>query len=145
MEETFRLAVMAILVNNKNEILIGSSPRDGGYKFPQGGLDGGETYLEGIKREVMEELGLELNDEDILEEYNEKVRYYYPNKFNPNTPHVGQEQVVFKIKYNDNMVLIPQDDEFEKLIWIDPKELNKYDTQHRTEAYKKALELCCLL
>lgn len=145
MVESFRPAVMAVLVNDENKILIGSSPRDGGYKFPQGGLDKGESSLEGIKREVMEELGLDLKEEDILEEYNEKVKYYYPNKYNPNNNHVGQEQIIFKIKYRENMNLIPQDNEFEELIWICAKDLDKYDTQHRTEAYKKALELCCLL
>ena len=142
MEEKFRLAVMAVIVNEKNQVLIGSSPRDGGYKFPQGGVDMGETFLEAIKREVMEELGLDLNDKDILEEYSEKVNYHYPIKFENL---IGQSQVVFKIKYNKNMKLIPQDNEFEELMWINPKELEKYDTKHRILAYKRALELCKLI
>ena len=139
----FRQAVIAIIINEENKILIGSSPRDGGFKFPQGGINEKENPRTAIKREVMEELGLELKDEDILKEFNEKVRYYFPKNFKRET--IGQEMVVFKIRYNENMTIIPQDDEFEKLIWINPKELNKFDTKHRTTGYKRALELCSLI
>ena len=145
MKETFRQAVMAVVVNEKNKVLIGSSPRNGGYKFPQGGLEKGETLIQGITRELKEEVGLDLDEKSILQTFDEKVKYYYPEKTHPHLNNVGQEQTVFKIKYDDSMTLVPQDDEFEKLIWINPKDLEKYDTKHRTPAYKKALELCGLL
>lgn len=145
MNKSFRTAVMAIFVNNEHKVLIGSSPRDGGYKFPQGGLDKGETTIEGLKREIKEELGLDLNSEDILEEYFEKVRYHYPEGSIYSTNYIGQEQVVFKIKHRNEMIITPQNDEFDNLIWIYPKDIEHYDTQYRAEAYKKALELCNLI
>lgn len=134
---------MAVILNSENKVLIGSSPRDSGYKFPQGGIDTGETNFEALKRELMEELGLELNYSDVLEECKDKVTYFYA-KSNPNG-FDGQEQVVFKIRYRKDMNLIPQDNEFGELVWINPEELENYDCKHRINAYKKALELCGLL
>lgn len=145
MDKSFRTAVMAVFVNDENKVLIGSSPRDGGFKFPQGGLNKGENSLDGLKREVKEELGLDLDDEDILEEHSEKVWYHYPDNSIYQENYIGQEQVVFKIRYHSEMIIVPQDDEFDSLIWIYPKDIEHYDTQYRTEAYKKALELCNLI
>jgi putative (di)nucleoside polyphosphate hydrolase len=139
-----RKAVMAVLINNDGKILIGSSPRDGGYKFPQGGLDDGEDVITGIKRELNEELGISITDADIIYIANEKVMYSYP----PDDPYYiyrAQELSVIKIQYNTSMHLVPQDDEFDKLYWIHPENLPKYDVQFRLEAYIRALELSKLL
>lgn len=144
MKKGFRKAVMAVIINDDKKVLIGSSPRDGGYKFPQGGLDQGEDVITGIKREMQEELALSLNDSDILEVFSESVKYYYP----PDDSYYifeGQELSVVKIRYHRDMVLIPQDDEFEELHWIYPIHLHKYDTQFRDRAYQQALRLCELL
>ena len=54
MKTPIRKAVMAVIVNDDSTILIGSSPRDGGYKFPQGGLEPNEDIITGIKRELKE-------------------------------------------------------------------------------------------
>jgi putative (di)nucleoside polyphosphate hydrolase len=137
----YRKAVMAVIINEKNEILIGSSPRDGGYKFPQGGVDKGEKSIQTLKRELNEELNINVIQSDILEEYKEKVKYKNP----PEKHYFGQEMIVFKIKYNNTMKFEIQDDEFEELIWIKPKELEKFNTMHRKKAYIRALELCNLL
>jgi len=139
-----RKAVMAILINNGGKILIGSSPRDGGYKFPQGGLDPGEDIITGIKRELNEELGILISDADIIFVSNKKVRYYYP----PEDPYYifsAQELSIVKIKYDTHMNLIPQDDEFDELYWINPIDLPKYNTNFRNLAYEKALQICGLL
>lgn len=140
----FRIAVLAILVNKNGEVLIGSSPRDGGYKFPQGGLNPDELPLDGLKREMIEELDLQVIDANIEKVCDEKVRYLYP----ANDPYYifkGQELTVFKINYDSNAELKPQDDEFDTLLWINPTELDNFDVQFRRNAYVRALELCNLL
>ena len=143
MGANFRVAVMAIIVNEQGEILIGSSPRDGGFKFPQGGLEPHENSITGIKRELKEELGIIITDDDILFACAEKVRYTYPKE--NNSRYEGQELSIVNIQYHDRMALSPQDDEFDKLYWIHPKDLSKYDVQFRLDAYTRALELCGLL
>ena len=142
--DLFRIAAMAVIVNKKNQVLIGSSPRDGGFKFPQGGLEPNEDAITGIKRELNEELGIIITDNDILFFSNEKVEYLYPPE-DPYYIYKGQQLSVIKIQYNNSMQLIPQDDEFEELHWIDPTDLINYNTNFRFQAYKKALKLCELL
>lgn len=134
---------MAVMVNHKNEVLIGSSPRDGGYKFPQGGLDKDEYFIDGIIRELKEELAIDITEKDILESYAETVSYIYPNE--DRYIFKSQELNIVKVKFNHNMILIPQDDEFENLVWISPSDLPTYNTYFRAEAYLRALEICGLL
>lgn len=140
----FRIAVLAILVNKNGEVLIGSSPRDGGYKFPQGGLNPDELPLDGLKREMIEELDLQVTDANIEKVCDEKIQYLYPEN---DSYYIfkGQELTVFKINYDSNAKLKPQDDEFDELHWIKPTELVNYDVQFRKQAYIRALEFCDLL
>jgi len=143
MKQKVRMAVMAVIVKD-DKILIGSSPRDGGYKFPQGGLETGEDFISGIIRELKEELDLDITKKDILQSYTEKVSYTYPDE----NQYIfkRQELNIVKVQYQaHNMRLNPQDDEFDQLQWIYPSELKNYNTYFRADAYKKALEICGLL
>lgn len=142
--QELRKGVMAVIVNDENKVLIGSSPRDGGYKFPQGGLAPGEDPISGIIRELEEELGVAIKETDIIEHYREKVGYRYP----PDDPYYifnRQELSVVKIKYNPEMEFVPQDDEFDELLWVRPNEIDRYNSYFRAKAYKRALEICGLL
>jgi len=143
-KKSFRIAAMAVLVNDRNQVLIGSSPRDGGFKFPQGGLEPNEDAITGIKRELNEELGIIVTDNDILLFDNEQVEYLYPAK-DPYYIYKGQRLSVIKIQYNSSMQLIPQDDEFDELHWIQPVELKNFDVGFRLKAYQRALQICDLL
>jgi len=143
MKFPIRKAVMAVIVNDDFKILIGSSPRDGGYKFPQGGLELNEDIITGIKRELEEELALKITDMDILQSYSEKVSYTYPNE--DRYIFLSQELSIVKIKFTQEMQLIPQNEEFDKLLWISPTDIHKYNTYFRAEAYTMALKICGLL
>ena len=143
MKQEIRKAVMAVIVNIENKVLIGSSPRDGGFKFPQGGLDENEHFVDGIIRELNVELDLDITINDISQSYTETVKYIYPNE--DKYIFKSQELNIVKVTFNDQMKLIPQDDEFEELIWINPSELPNYNTYFRAQAYEKALVICGLL
>ena len=57
----FNIRVYGILINDRNEILLSDEIRHGYSftKFPGGGLEFGEGTKDCLKRELMEELGLE--------------------------------------------------------------------------------------
>jgi putative (di)nucleoside polyphosphate hydrolase len=143
MGKIYREAVMAIIINKKDKILIGYSPRDKSYKFPQGGLEENENLIAGIQRELIEELDYKLEPEFILEIFEEKIKYHFPIDSHPIFK--GQEITIVKIKHNDNANTIPQDDEFDNLLWINPIEIKNYNTEYRSEAYFRALEICGLV
>lgn len=139
----YRQAVMAVIINNEGKILIGYSPREKSFKFPQGGLEKNETIIEGIKRELLEELDYNLKKKFVVEVFDEKIRYPFPPNCHPIFK--GQELSIVKIKYDPQTNTIPQDDEFDKLIWILPHNINNYNTEYRADAYFHALEICQLI
>lgn len=69
----------ALIINSKNEILLGYS--DNTYQFPGGHLEGNETINECLKREVLEETGINI-DNNIEPFY--KIIYYTKNYRNTN-------------------------------------------------------------
>jgi putative (di)nucleoside polyphosphate hydrolase len=140
-----RQAVLAIFINGENRVLIGSSPRDGGYKFPQGGIDHGESPEQGLARELKEELGIILNTSDVIKRIEQRVSYNYPANEPLRGRYTGQEFYVFKIVFRESMNPVPQDDEFDQLLWVKPGDLKFYETHHRKEAYTNALLYCDLL
>lgn len=143
MDKIFRQAVMAVIVNDKNQILIGYSPRDKSFKFPQGGIEENETIVLGLQRELLEELNYVLQHEFILEIFTEKINYPFPP--NCHSLYKGQELSVIKIKHNPKVNFTPQDDEFDKMLWIKPEEIAKYNTEYRAKAYYQALVICGLV
>ncbi len=66
--------VKAIVVNEKNEVLVSYS--DGGIQIVGGHVEEGEELIPALKREINEEVGIELNDEDEISECFYKTIYY---------------------------------------------------------------------
>mgnify|MGYP005811365921 CR=1 FL=1 len=55
--------VKALIINSDKEILLGKS--DISYQFPGGHLEDNESLIEALKREVLEETGIKISDEEI--------------------------------------------------------------------------------
>ncbi|MEJ2748504.1 MAG: NUDIX domain-containing protein [Anaerolineae bacterium] len=55
------IALQAVIVNDQEQILLLNSPtRNQGWQTISGGLEAGEAILDGVKREVAEEVGPEV-------------------------------------------------------------------------------------
>ena len=71
-----------LIINNKNEIMLGYCHNT--YQFPGGHLEENETLLDCLKREIKEETGIELEDDEINKNIIEKNTRYTRNYRNTN-------------------------------------------------------------
>lgn len=74
-EKTTR--VRAIVVNSNKEILMCYSNGRNHYEFPGGHLESEENLIEGLKREILEETGIEIAEENVTPFYS--IKYYCKN------------------------------------------------------------------
>lgn len=147
--------VKAVILNSNNEILLGYS-RDV-YQFPGGHLEKDETNEEGLKRELLEETGMNIETEHLkpyflLKYYNKNyinsgknrcnLIYYYfiktDQKYDLNNVHYDERE----IEGNYKLFYIPIDKCKETI-------LNAQSSEPRTSLMKEemieALEICNLI
>jgi mutator protein MutT len=69
-----------ILVNEKNEILLGRRTDNGYWDYPAGSMEIGESFEECARREVLEETGLTCGKLEFLMDLSGEDSFYeYPN------------------------------------------------------------------
>ncbi|MBQ6251045.1 NUDIX hydrolase [Ruminococcus sp.] len=69
-----------IIINDKNEILLGKRTDNGYWDYPAGSMEIGESFEECARREVFEETGLTCGKlEYFMELSGEDTFYEYPN------------------------------------------------------------------
>lgn len=69
-----------ILLNDKNEILLGRRTDNGYWGYPAGSMELGESFEECARREVLEETGLACGKLEFLMDMSGEDSYYeYPN------------------------------------------------------------------
>ena len=66
--------VKALIVSSNNKILLVNNYQD--YQFPGGHMENNETYSEALKRELLEETGIDFNIEKDIEPVLKLYRYY---------------------------------------------------------------------
>lgn len=94
-----------ILVNGGEVLLLRHTYEFGRYGLPGGGLDGDEEPLAGLKRELKEELGIELADASLIGIVESDADY------NRDTVHV------FTATLPDRNALVPDPFEIAELRW----------------------------
>lgn len=81
-EDGFRLNVGIVICNAAGELFWGKRfGRMGGWQFPQGGVNDGETEREAMFRELKEEVGLEQEHVEVLAVSESWYKYYLPKRF----------------------------------------------------------------
>ena len=91
------IRIKVLLINNGN-ILLGNS--DNIYQFPGGHLEENETFNDCLKREVMEETGIEILDEEIKKPF---MKISYMNKDYP-TKGINRKSEIYYYAIETNKV-----------------------------------------
>jgi 8-oxo-dGTP diphosphatase len=115
--KAFNLRVYALIINDKNEVLLSDENRFGYFftKFPGGGVELGEGILDALHRELKEELNLEI----------ESAESFYFNDFHQESAFQPGHQIVsfyYLVKCKSEKIVIekysiPFEDEGEKQRW----------------------------
>ena len=85
----YRPSVRGIIFDDKGNIAMIYSQKYHFYKFPGGGIEGGETHLETLAREIKEETGMTLIPE-TAKEFGEVLKIQKGDEVGENTIHIQQ-------------------------------------------------------
>ena len=141
-----RIGVGIIVLNEKNQVFVGKrkdNPTDN-WQMPQGGVDKGESYINAMKRELLEETSIKnikiIKEIDSIYEYelpDNLVGIIWKGKFR------GQKQKWFITKFlgNDSEInLNTKHPEFIDWKWIEPKLLPEVIVNFKKDLYLKLLK-----
>ena len=117
----FRVAVMAY---NDNKILLQRNSKDPFYSLIGGRVQLGESSLTAVKREVLEEVGIEVKDEEI------KLINVVENFFIYNNTKYHELLYIYRLKNEeincmDNFKTLDKDDSFNE--WFSIEEIENLD------------------
>jgi putative (di)nucleoside polyphosphate hydrolase len=118
------------------------------WQFPQGGIEEGETPLEGMHRELKEEIGTD--DVDVLKESPDSIVYEWPpdvvalleQERSKLTRFRGQEQTWFLARLRRGTEGIRFDHappEFDAFEWVTPAEAAARVVAFKRDAYRRGL------
>ena len=85
----YRPSVRGIIFDDKNNIAMIYSKKYHFYKFPGGGIEGNETHLDTLAREIKEETGMILIPE-TTKEFGEVLKIQKGDEIGKNTIHIQQ-------------------------------------------------------
>ncbi len=123
MKAIFKSAVHIILIND-NKILLqkrkGSKLWPGYYALPAGHIDEGETQYDALVREAKEELGIEINLNDIINNYVVLRRNFFEIDGKILEPYIDY---YFEIKKYNGVPKIIEEDKCDELLWADVNNL----------------------
>lgn len=123
MKAIFKSAVHIILIND-NKILLqkrkGSKLWPGYYALPAGHIDEGETQYDALVREAKEELEIEINPNDIINNYVVLRRNFFEIDGKILEPYIDY---YFEIKKYNGVPKIIEEDKCDELLWADVNNL----------------------
>lgn len=119
MKELFKSAVHIILMKD-NKVLIqkrkGTKLWSGYFALPAGHIDAGENQYEALVREAKEELGIEIDINDIINEYVVLRRNYFEIDGKVLEPYIDYYFEINKYKGKESIM---ENDKCDELLWVD--------------------------
>ena len=126
----YRKGVAAIILNDKNQILLVNLTTFDSkfFSIPGGGSEKGESDIDTIKRELLEELGIESSMIEVIKKSSTLYKFNFKSiTIKDGKKYKEQKKVCFLVKFNgtDKDIKISKD-EIRKYLWSDYKDLDKY-------------------
>ena len=108
--------VLTGILKDKNEFLIVKRNENddlypGAWEFPGGHLEIGEILLDGLKRELYEEIGFDLEFEPIITHYYDEIK-------NKNGELIHNLEIDFIINIDKSLVNVKLSDEHSEYKWV---------------------------
>ncbi len=115
---------VGVIINNDGNILIAKRPEQvhqgGLWEFPGGKVEQGETLFQALKRELQEELAINvITTEPLI-----KIRHTYSDKHGDEN---GDKTVLLDVHKVTKFFGEPQGNEGQPIIWVAPKDLDQYE------------------
>ena len=136
----YRPNVGIMLVNKNHQIMAGDVYHyPAKWMMPQGGIDPGETPLQAMQRELLEETSINFDDTRLIREHGEWLSYHFRQPLEKDgSIYIGQRQKWFLLEYDgappDATKTI--DREFKRFEWVDPAWLIEHTTKFKISIYK---------
>lgn len=130
----WRIITVAVIHNDQGEYLICKKPTNlgvfpGQWALPGGGIEPGEHMEESLRREVREEVGLEVGEVTPLFFKDGQYPKHYPDGT------VGDVYMIFLLFSCLAASTDPHlGDEFEAYAWVKAADLSLYDLNEQTKA-----------
>lgn len=113
-----------VIIENEKIVLIRKAR--GGYKgkldLPGGGIEHNETPVEALHRELMEEAGVIVQDEKLIDVFSKNIIWDETDEQKEDLHHLG---VVFQVKVIGNLKKDPDGIDSLGANWYEIKKLNK--------------------
>ena len=141
----FRTGVGIIVLNKQNKIFVGKRKDNPGDKWqmPQGGVDEGEDYITAMRRELLEETGIQ--NIEIIKEIEKVYQYELPKNLVGiiwKGKYRGQKQKWFITRFlgdEKEINLNTKHAEFVDWKWIEPKLLPEVIVNFKKDLYLNLL------
>ena len=118
------VAAKGVVVNSKGEVLIVREAKtydegtgEGRYHLPGGRLNEGESYIDGLHREIREETGLDI----------EPGRPVYVGEWRPTIKGIPRQIIAIFTVCTPKSTTVRLSEEHDHFAWVDPKNRVDYD------------------
>ena len=143
----YRPAVAVMLLNREGKVWVGQRLDNAldAWQMPQGGLDPGETPLEGAWRELEEETGIRRALVELVAEAEEELLYDLPEDLIGKVwkePWRGQRQTWFLMRFlgeDKDVNIATPEPEFRAWRWADPADLPAMIVPFKKKLYEDVL------